>query len=457
MNNIAYMNLAFSKKVLNFCLGYFVYYAIINTNWKKLPLIKAYGNPEWMWMMKVLHVTTIDVGGAYKAALRLHEGLLRLGVQSGILLRTKRNRENAGDEVFSNKLSAAISKAKNVWNMIWADGGITRDVLGTDISKNAQVREADVLVLHWINSFLTVRELKQLAALQKPILWFLHDMWPFTGGCHYDAYCGRYESGCGNCPLVSRRGDNDISRRNFADKAALLQRMDAVIAGPSSWIVDCAKSSGILTGKKVVYLPNMLDVEVFDPIEDKTGLRRRYGINGAKKVILFGAADAGTENKTKGFSFLREALAKLPRDKYQLAVFGNAGGNLKLPEGFDVTLLGFIVEEQKLVEIYNLADVLVNPSRQEAFGYTACEAMACGTPVTAFPVGGLREQIAHLESGYLAAFQNAEDIAKGIVYCAENRERLGMRARKDAMRYSYENAAPAYLKIMEAELNNAAR
>lgn len=410
-----------------------------------------------MKTMKVLHVTTIDVGGAYKAALRLHEGLTRLGVESGILLRTKRNKGNVGAEVFSNGLSATMSKAKNVWNLIWADGEITRDVLGTDISRNTQVQEADVIILHWINSFLTVRELKKLAALQKPILWFLHDMWPFTGGCHYDGYCGRYENGCGNCPLVSRCGDNDISQRNFSDKAVLMQCMDAVIAGPSSWIVECAKKSGILSGKKVVYLPNMLDTEIFHPIADKTELRRKYGVDSGKKIILFGAADAGTENKTKGFSFLCEALAKLPREKYQLAVFGNAGGNLNLPEGFDVTLLGFIPEEQKLTEIYNMADVLVNPSKQEAFGYTACEAMACGTPVTAFPVGGLREQIVHLESGYLAKFQNAEDIARGIVYCSENRERLGMQARKGVLRYSYENAAPQYLKIMEAALCNAAR
>ena len=105
-----------------------------------------------------------------------------------------------------------------------------------------------------------------------------------------------------------------------------------------------------------------------------------------------------------------------------------------------------------MAEIYNLADVLVNPSTQEAFGYTACEAMACGTPVVAFPVGGLREQIIHLQNGYLAEFQNAQDIAKGIIYCAENREQLGIQARKSTMRYSYENVAIKYLELMEEEM-----
>ena len=402
--------------------------------------------------MKVLHVTTIDVGGAYKAALRLHEGLMRIGVQSEILLRTKTDKSNVGIEFFHNRLSATISKAKNVWNLLHADGEITRDVLGTDISQNTHVQEADVIILHWINSFLTVREFERLAALHKPIICFLHDMWLFTGGCHCDGYCGRYEHGCGNCPLVSKSGNRDISRRNFTDKEAAMKHICAVIVGPSRWIVECAGRSGILSGKKLVYLPNMLDVEVFCPVEDRADLRQKYGIGSDRKAILFGAADAGIGNKAKGFSFLVEALSELPRDAYQLVVFGNTGNDTKLPAGFDVTLLGFISDEHELAEIYNLADVFVNPSSQESFGYTACEAMACGTPVVAFPVGGLKEQITHLENGYLAEFRNAKDIASGIAYCAENRERLGMRARESALRYSYENVAKKYLELMEEEM-----
>ena len=161
--------------------------------------------------MKVVHITTIDIGGAYKAAVRLHEGLTRIGVQSEILLRTKTEENHAGIEVFSNQFAALISKAKNVWNLLCADGAIARDVLGTDISKHEKVREADVIILHWINSFLTVKEIRKLAALRKPMIWFMHDMWLFTGGCHVGGECVRYESGCGNCPLVSKSGDKDTA------------------------------------------------------------------------------------------------------------------------------------------------------------------------------------------------------------------------------------------------------
>jgi glycosyltransferase involved in cell wall biosynthesis len=399
--------------------------------------------------MKVLHITTIDVGGAYKAAVRLHEGLSLLGVESEILLRTKTNMDNVGVEVFDNKFQEYVSKAKNLWNMMQADGEISRDVLGTDISNNRYVKEADIIILHWTNSFLAVHEYLKLAKLGKPILWFMHDMWLFTGGCHCDEYCGRFEKGCGNCPMVAKPRDNDISHRNFMDKQKLLQKMEVTIAGPSNWIVESASKSVILSGKNIYHLPNMLNTELFKPLPDKEKLRRKYGVPIDKKVILFGAADTGTENKNKGFRFLVNALEKLSRDEYCLVVFGNSSNSAPLPEGFDVKLLGFISDENQLVEIYNMADVFVNPSMQESFGYTVCEAMACGTPAVAFPISGLKEQITHKENGYIATFQDSDDLSRGIEYCCDNFRLLGINARKNALNYSYENVAKKYLEMFE--------
>lgn len=400
--------------------------------------------------MKVLHITTIDVGGAYKAALRLHESLQLHGVESKILLRTKTKQDNIGEECFANSFEAGVSKAKNVWNLLHAKGEITRDVWGTDISKHKLVQEADIIVLHWINSFLSLRELRKLSDLKKPIIWFMHDMWLFTGGCHVDKYCGRYEEGCGNCPLIKNHDAKDISYRNFRDKRYLLQNMNNVtIAGPSQWIVDCAKKSVILKGKQIICLPNMLNTEIFRPIKNKEELRSRYGMNTKKQVILFGAADSGTENENKGFRYLIEALEELPREEYQLAVFGNTGKNMRLPVGFEIVLLGFISDERKLAEIYNTADVFVNPSNQESFGYTTCEAMACGTPVVAFPIGGLKEQITHMHNGYLAEYHNSKDLAEGIRYCTANKESLSVEAVNSASKYAYQNMVKNYITLFE--------
>lgn len=399
--------------------------------------------------MKVVHIATIDVGGAYKAASRLHEALLLQGVQSNILLRTKTHKESIGEECFSNTFSASISKAKNVCNMLLADRTIARDVLGTDVSRHRLVREADIIVLHWINSFLTCKELKRLASLGKPILWFMHDMWIFTGGCHVDGYCGRYEQGCGFCPMVKRSSEHDVSYYNFQDKMQLLKDMDeTIVAGPSQWIVQCAQKSAILQDKRIIYLPNLIDMKVFKPANNREILYRKYGIHSDKKIVLFGAADSGTDNKNKGFQYLLQALELLPRDEYQLLVFGNSGNDIKLPEGFEATFLGFISEESRLAEVYNLADVFVNPSNQESFGYTTCEAMACATPVVAFPIGGLKEQIIHKENGYLAEYHNSTDLAEGIRYCAAKSKEIGIKASNSAFKYSYTEGIRKYLELM---------
>lgn len=395
--------------------------------------------------MKIIHVTTIDAGGAYKAALRLHQGLIKKGITSQILLRTKLNSRNEGTEIFGNQLSSCLSKAKNLFNLCMADGEIARDVLGTDISKNKMVRDADVIILHWINSFLTPKEIRKLAAFNKPIIWILHDMWLFTGGCHTDDYCGGYESGCTACAM-SPKG---ISGKNFREKERLLAEIDATIVGPSRWITDCAKKSRILSTKSIHFIPNMLDTQVYHPIQDKQALYQKYGVHQGKWIILFGAADSGTENENKGFQYLLKALESLPRDKFQLVVFGNTGRNMKLPEGFAVTFLGFIQDDESLVEIYNMAAVFVNPSNQESFGYTACEALACGTPVVCFPVGGLKDQVEHMKNGYIAAYHDAEDLAKGIVYCAEQAWKLGKNAVAMAQRYSDDVVTEAYIKLIQ--------
>ena len=389
--------------------------------------------------MKILHIATIDIGGAFKGAWRLSESLKRCGMDSQVMVRTKRGNEPEVRSVFSDPIAPVISKAKNGINRLFARGEIFRDLLGTDISHIEQVRQADVLVLHWVNSFLSTREVMKIVGLKKPVIWVLHDMWLFTGGCHYDGYCGRYMEECGNCPLIQGDSRADISRKNFDDKKRMMKSADIIITGPSEWIVDCARKSSILREKEIYHIPNAVDTDLYRVKENKKALRKKYQISGNRKVVLFGAADNGTENEKKGFRYLREAFSSLEINDYELVIFGNSGRSSELPPGLEVLQTGYISDEEKLIELYHLADVIVAPSVQEVFGYTVCEAMACGTPAVSFPVGGLKEQISHLENGYLAVYQDPEDLARGIRYCADHTEWLGENAREAALRYSFEN------------------
>lgn len=261
--------------------------------------------------------------------------------------------------------------------------------------------------------------------------------------------CRKYEDGCGKCPLIPSDKEKDISALNFREKKELIKKSSAVITGPSPWIVECAGRSPVLTGKNIICMPNMIDTHRFKPLEDRKNLRRRYGMPEDKKIVLFGAADSGTGNGYKGFPYLARALAKLEAGRYHLVIFGNSDGKLGIPEEYGRTLLGYIQEEIQMVEVYNLADVYVTPSLQETFGFTVCESMACGTPVAAFPVGGILNQIIHKRNGYLAKKNDEEDLAAGIRFCAENSEKMGEAARKGAERFSFEVIGERYEKFLQ--------
>lgn len=400
--------------------------------------------------MRVLHITTIDTGGAYKAAYRLHEMMLLQGIDSKIMVRTKLYPNNQVLETFYRPIEAFFSKVKNGINRLMARGKIADDRFGTDISKLEQVKEADVIIIHWINSFLSQKDIVKLGKLGKRILWVMHDMWLFTGGCHVDGYCGGYARHCGNCPLIGGKREEDLSRRNFLSKMKMMEQIEVTVLGPSQWIVEQARKSEIVKNKKVRFVPNTLNTLVYRPVSgvEKKKLRNQYGIPENKKIILFGAADDGTRNENKGFRYLRDAISYLQAEEYCLIIFGNTAGNLGLPTTLEVIKMGYIFEEKVIIELYQLADVLVNPSSQESFGYTVCEAMACGIPVVGFPIGGIKEQIRHRENGYLAKYHDAKELAQGISYCAAHTVELGQKACISAQKYSYENIGKIYGEIL---------
>lgn len=398
-------------------------------------------------MAKVLHITTIDSGGAFKGAWRLCDSLNGYGIDSQVMVRTRKEMQKEVLNAFPNPMLSALSKGKNGINKLFARGEISRDLMGTDLSHNEHVMQADVVVLHWVNSFLSIGDVIRLSKLGKKMIWVMHDMWLFTGGCHYDNYCGKYVAKCGNCPLASMKKEIDISRKNYYDKEKMMEELKISITGPSEWLVNCAKMSNILKKKDVYYVPNTLNTKIYFPREDRSILRREFGLNRSKKIILFGAADNGINNEIKGFRYLREAFNYLATEDYSLIILGDSGNDLMLPAELEVVRMGYITDESIIIKLYNIADVIVAPSNQETFGYTVCEAMACGTPAVCFPVGGLKEQVLHKENGYLANYHDSEDLARGIKYCTEHTEDLGKMARKAAMKYSYENVGKVFAQL----------
>lgn len=401
--------------------------------------------------MKIVHVTTTDFGGAFKAVERIQDSIRYYSEQSDILVRS-RFFETDTIEVMNTLGRNLFSKGKNFLNLLLSYGEIVTDLFGTDLTRHPKVQEADIIMLHWVNSFISNRSIRKLATLHKPIIWVMHDMWVFTGGCHYDAYCNRYKEGCGNCPYLGQKWKRDITYWNLKNKKKLFESVEISFIAISKWEKECASKSIPLNGKKITWIANPLNTDIFCP-DDREKLKEKYGIID-KKVILFGA-DKALENPTKGFKYLVKALQYLDGNKFLAVCFGKAPEKDKVElKHMDIQYLGMIHNEKKLSELYNIADVFVAPSLQEGFGYTVCEALACGTPVTAFAVGGMLDQIIHKENGYLAELYNSEDLANGIIFCSDNRKILGTKARKSIlMQNSYEIIGEKYCKYCKDNLN----
>ena len=295
---------------------------------------------------------------------------------------------------------------------------------GQNISRHQLVLQADILHLHWTNfGFLSLKTLEQLVALQKPIVWTLHDMWAFTGGCHYAGVCRNYEQRCGNCAYLDKSSEHDLSNQIWQRKVKILAKASQIhFVTCSKWLAGEAKASSLLRNFRVTAIPSPLDVSVFQTIsaKEKEDLRNKYGLEGDKFYLLFGAMNV--QDKRKGFVYLLEALYLLvqnyPESKVELLVVGKVNP-IEMPEmPFPVHYLGSFSGD-KMAEAYQLADAFALPSLEDNLPNTIVEAMACGLPCLAFDTAGLTEMIAHQENGYLASYKNAGSLAQGIKYFLE--------------------------------------
>ncbi len=402
--------------------------------------------------MKAVHFTTVDFAGAYRATERISQSLKSVGVDSEVVVRSKTHADSDCTEYFSNPVSKVVSKAKNVFNMTVSKGPVDTVLFGTDISASSYVKGADVIFLHWVNSFLSYESVKKLAATGKQIIWVMHDMWPYTGGCHLNFGCERFSEGCGNCPQINSSDANDVSAKNVLRKREAFIRDNISFVTVSRWMAENASKSTILQGKDISVINNPIDTDAFCP-DDSAG---EPGANGGtserstddRKIILFGAHNATTD-PNKGFKYLAEALGKLDGSKYRVVCFGNGPSEPKITvRGIDIEYKGLINNDNDLIDLYRSADVVVIPSLMESFGYTCLEAMACGTPAVSFDTTGLRDQIVHKENGYMAEYKDSEDLARGIEFCAENKAMLSAAARIHAVENcSYAVAGNKYLEL----------
>jgi len=312
----------------------------------------------------------------------------------------------------------------------------------------------NIVHLHWINGGFVRPE--QLRKINAPMVWSLHDMWAFTGGCHYNNDgCEAFTDRCGSCPVLGSSHTRDLSRRIWNRKKRAYTQLDNLtVVGLSSWLAEEAKRSALFGSRPVVNLPNPINTNQFRPI-DRTVARELWGIPQDAKVVLFGAMSA-TSDLRKGYDLLLKALEHIVDTKVQLCVFGASHGNGNTLAGLPVQYVGRLHDDVSLVTLYSAADVMIVPSRQENLSNAIMESMSCGTPVVGFDIGGNGDMIDHGSNGYLAEPYEPADLAEGlrcVLADAESSGKFAAAAREKVERcFSYDVVAQQYIELYQSIL-----
>ncbi|MDB4334762.1 glycosyltransferase family 4 protein [bacterium] len=422
-------------------------------------------------MKVVLLNKTAEGGGAAVAANRLYHALNKSDVEVSFLVQdqTDNTRVQSICNTKKDSIKAFIRFVKERLYFLPHEKNksfrysFSPANTGIDITNHPLILEADVIHIHWINQgFLSLKTLDKLFKLGKPIVWTLHDMWSFTGGCHYAGTCFEFIESCGHCQFLKNPHKNDLSAKHFLAKKIIWKNIPFHIVSCSKWLKSLANESSLLRNKQLYNIPNPIDLEIYRP-KNRIESRKSLGLPSDKKLILFGAAN--TEDPRKGMRYLIEALNilgenfPLLQERLNLVVFGKSKkGTFDMP--FTTHQLNFVSDQDQLVSLYNAADAFILPSLQDNLPNTVMESLACGTPVIGFRVGGVPEMIDHLKTGYLAEVRNSLSLATGIyeVIFGDQTEKMRLKARKVAeKRYDEKIVAEQYIQVYKDAIENTGK
>lgn len=366
--------------------------------------------------MKVLHLSYNDInGGAARAAFRLHESLTREGIESCLLVVNNYSEKNnvvciSPVKKFIIESFNFVTKKLTPFVSDEVSEQVSYNLASPSISKIINAMQPDVVNLHWIGAGMV--SFNDLSKIKAPIVWTMHDMWPFTVGKHYAPDFAYY-----NDEQLKRETKSDLfARLTLYQRRRFYNLKKCTLVSPSRWLAHEAAQSKLTRHQKIKVIQNTIDHNRYFPLEKEKSIEI-LNLKKGKITFSFGAV-LSEDDPRKGFHYLKKAIKNLSNDdksKIQLVVFGSKRKEENTLYGIDVRYLGSVKEDDDLRLIYNASDYFIAPSVQDNLPNTVVESLACGTPVIAFKIGGMTDLITNGRNGLLA--KNVDD--RSLQLCLE--------------------------------------
>lgn len=294
------------------------------------------------------------------------------------------------------------------------------------------MRGADVIHLHWVAEYLSSLSVMELASLDKPIFWTLHDMRPLSGGCHFTSGCDRFRSGCHQCPQLIRNRP-PITLHAWRALREAIRVVDVEWIGPSRWICKMAKMARVARPEKIHHIPYGID-RCARPLRPQAEARRLLGLPLDQLLILIASSDI--REKRKGADLAKKILAKVRHSKKQMmnvsVVVVGQHSELFACQGWQIHSLGKL-DRDRMGLVYRASDILLFPSLEDNLPLVLLEAIAHGLLPVASSVGGVPDLFPKEEFSQLLFSPNKpESGAKKLLRLLESRS-LRRRLRKTMM------------------------
>ena len=352
--------------------------------------------------MRILQVTTHSSGGSYESAALLCEVLAAYGIENQLCCRPAA-RVSGFKRVLDRVVRRFyVSLSREPWHG-------TRRFLPPP--QPEELDAIDVVHLHSVADWFDVPSWLETLPNNIGVVVSLHDLWHFTGGCFLYRGCNLYTGTCSPCPILKRPFNRILAKDQQRRMLQAYRHRQVQFVANSQWLADLAERSPVVRGcgGAHVITPG-IDTAVFR-MQNKTRCRAKFAI--PEEAFVIGAGAASLTDTNKNIPWLLKQFTRLAERKNLIVLLAGEGA-VEIPTGLNVRMIGGISDHEARATFYGAVDIFVSASLMETYGLTLVEAMACGTPIIAFRVGGIPEAAPEGQVGILCEPLDETAFVSGI-------------------------------------------